>query len=52
MFDYQDIFSSHLTTVVFVYASVAMLIVNIGSALVLWRQDETPPRVRFLHRTI
>jgi hypothetical protein len=52
MFEYQDIFASHLTTAVFIFASIAMLIVNAGSALALGLKDEAPPRVRILPRAI
>jgi hypothetical protein len=52
MFEYQEIFVNHLTMAVFIYASVAMLLINAGLALTLalGRQDETPHRARMLHR--
>jgi hypothetical protein len=52
MFEYQDIFANHLTTAIFIYATVAMLLINAGLALTLalGRQDETPRRARILHR--
>jgi len=35
MFELQEIFAAHLTTMVFVYGSVVMLTVNLIGALVL-----------------
>jgi hypothetical protein len=52
MFEYQEIFANHLTMAVFIYATVAMLMISAGLALTLalGRQDETPRRARILYR--
>ena len=54
MFEYQEIFANHLTMAVFIYATVAMLLIDAGLALTLalGRQDETPRRARILHRVL
>ena len=52
LFEYQDIFASHLTTMVYVYASLAMLMLNAGVVLALSRQTEKPAPLRLLHRAI
>ena len=52
LFEYQDIFASHLTMMVYVYASLAMLMLNAGVVLALSRQTEKPAPLRLLHRVI
>jgi hypothetical protein len=51
LFEFQDIFASHLTTAVFIYATIAMIVANAILALTLSLQDEKP-RARLLHRAV
>jgi hypothetical protein len=52
LFEYQDIFASPIATSVFVYATAALLLVNLGVASLYSRHGKRPPPVRFYHRTI
>ena len=45
LFEYQDIFASQLTTAVFVYATLAMMLINAMVALAVSRPDEKHPRM-------
>ena len=52
LFEYQEIFASPITTSVFVYATVALLLINLGAASLCSRHRERPRQVRLYHRTI
>jgi hypothetical protein len=52
LFEYQEIFASPIATSVFVYATAALLLVNLGVASLYSRHGERPRQVRFYHRTI
>jgi hypothetical protein len=52
LFEYQEIFASPLATSVFVYATAALLLINLGVASLYSRHGERPRQVRFYHRTI
>ena len=52
LFEYQEIFASPIATSVFIYATAALLLVNLCVASFYSRHGERPRRVRFYHRTI
>jgi hypothetical protein len=52
LFEYQEIFASPIATSVFIYATVALLLINLGVASLCGRHRERAPQVRFYHRTI
>ena len=52
LFEYQEIFASPITTSFFIYATAALLLINLGIASLYSRHSERPQRVRFYHRTI
>jgi hypothetical protein len=52
LFEFQDIFASHLTTAIFIYATIAMIAANAVLALTLSLQDDKPRAVRLLHRAV
>ena len=52
LFEYQDIFASYVTTAVFIYGTIAMIIANAIVALTLSLQDEKPRAVRLLRRAV
>jgi len=52
LFEYQEIFASPIATSVFVYATAALLLINLGVASVCSRYGERSPTIRWSHRTI
>jgi hypothetical protein len=52
LFEYQEIFASPIATSVFIYATVAFLLINLGVASLCGRHRERAPQVRFYHRTV
>jgi hypothetical protein len=52
LFEYQEIFSSPIATSVFIYATAALLLINLGLASLYSRHSERPRAIRFNHRTI
>ena len=52
LFEYQEIFASPITTSVFIYATAALLLINLAVASLYSSHVERSPRVRFYHRTI
>jgi hypothetical protein len=52
LFEYQEIFASPIATSVFIYATAALLLLNLGVASIYSRHGERSPRIRLYHRTI
>jgi hypothetical protein len=53
LFEYQEIFASPIATSVFIYATAALLLINLGVASLCSRHGERPRRaIRLYHRTI
>jgi hypothetical protein len=52
LFEYQEIFASPIATSVFMYATAALLLINLGIASICSRHGERPRPIRFYHRTI
>jgi hypothetical protein len=52
LFEYQEIFASPIATSVFIYATVGLLLINLGVASLCSRHREHPRQVRLYHRTI
>ena len=50
--EFQDIFASHLPTVVFVYGTATMMFIHAALALAVNLRQEKPCKVRFVHRHI
>jgi hypothetical protein len=52
LFEYQEIFASPIATSVFMYATAALLLINLAIASLYSRHGERPRPIRFYHRTI
>ena len=52
LFEYQEIFASPITTSVFVYATAALMLINLGIASFCSRYGERPRTILLSHRTI
>jgi len=53
LFEYQEIFASPIATTVFVYATAALLLLNLGAASLCSRYRERPRRaIGLYHPTI
>jgi hypothetical protein len=52
LFEYQEIFASPIATSVFIYATAALLLINLGFASLYGRYSKRPRAIRFNHRTI
>jgi hypothetical protein len=52
LFEYQEIFASPIATSVFIYATAALLLINLSFASLYSRYSKRPRAIRFNHRTI
>jgi hypothetical protein len=52
LFEYQEIFASPIATSVFIYATAALLLINLSFASLYSRYGKRPRATRFNHRTI
>ena len=52
LFEYQEIFASPIATSVFIYATAALLLINLALASLYSRHGERPRVIRFNHRTV
>jgi len=52
LFEYQEIFASPIATSVFIYATAALLLINLGVASLCSRYGERPRTILLSHRTI
>ena len=52
LFEYQEIFASPITTSIFIYATAALLLINLSIASFCSRYGERPRTILLSHRTI